>query len=113
MLAVEVGAIILALGFKTFDPAQNEELGYGRFPNVISAMEYERLVSRSGPTEGIVTRISDNRRPQKIAWLQCIGSRNQSNMFCSSICCMYATKEAILAKERLGENIDCSIFIMD
>ena len=113
LLAVEVGAIILALGFKTFDPAQNEELGYGRFPNVISAMEYERLVSRSGPTEGIVTRISDNRRPKKIAWLQCIGSRDQSNMFCSSICCMYATKEAILAKERLGENIDCSIFIMD
>ena len=113
LLVVEVGAIILALGFQTFDPAQLQELGYGRYPNVISAMEYERLASRSGPTEGIVTRISDNRLPQKIAWLQCIGSRDQSNMYCSSICCMYATKEAILAKERLGEHIDCSIFVLD
>ncbi len=113
LFTLEVGAIILALGFQVFDPGRLEELGYGRFSNVIQAMQYERLASRSGPTEGIIIRPSDNRRPRSIAWLQCVGSRDQQNTFCSSICCMYATKEAILAKQRLGGEIDCSIFIMD
>lgn len=113
LLAVNVGAIILALGFQTYDPSPLEELGYGRFANVLQAMEYERLSSRSGPSEGIITRPSDNTQPRSIAWLQCIGSRDQQNGFCSSICCMYATKEAILAKQRLGEEVNCSVFIMD
>jgi heterodisulfide reductase subunit A len=113
LVTIEVGAIILALGFKVYDSLELEELGYGRYPNVVQAMQYERLASRSGPTEGIVTRPSDGEQPQSIAWLQCIGSRDQNNSFCSSICCMYATKEAILAKQRLGLDIDCSIFIMD
>jgi heterodisulfide reductase subunit A2 len=90
-----------------------EELGYGRYPNVLHAMHYERLASRSGPSEGIVLRPSDNERPRSIAWLQCIGSRDQNNAYCSSICCMYATKEAMLAKQRLGEDVDCRIFMMD
>lgn len=110
---IRVGAIILALGFKTYDPGGLAELGYGRFPNVIDAMKYERLASRSGPTEGLVTRPSDGKQPRSIAWLQCIGSRDQQNSFCSSICCMYATKEAMLAKQRLGQEVDCTIFIMD
>jgi heterodisulfide reductase subunit A len=113
LVTVEVGAIILALGFKLFEAEGLEELGYGRYPNVVEAMQYERLASRSGPTEGIITRPSDGKRPSSIAWLQCIGSRDQKNPFCSSICCMFATKEAILAKQRLGEEIDCSVFIMD
>jgi heterodisulfide reductase subunit A len=113
LLSVEVGAIILALGFKVYDSTELQELGHGRYPNVIQAMQYERLASRSGPTEGIVTRPSDGNQPKSIAWLQCIGSRDQKNPFCSSICCMYATKEAILAKQRLGEQVDCSVFIMD
>ena len=113
LLTVEAGAIILALGFKTFDPGLIQELGYGRYPNVIQAMQYERLASRSGPTEGVVVPPSDNQRPRSIAWLQCIGSRDQNNAYCSSICCMYATKEAILAKQRLGDDIECSVFIMD
>ncbi len=113
LITIEVGAIILALGFKIYDSQELEELGYGRFPNVLQAMQYERLASRSGPTEGIITRPSDGKQPRSIAWLQCIGSRDQTNTFCSSICCMYATKEAILAKQRLGQDIDCSIFIMD
>jgi heterodisulfide reductase subunit A len=111
--ALQVGAIILALGFKTYDPSPLEELGYNRFPNVIDAMHYERIASRSGPTEGVVVRPSDGAQPRSIAWLQCIGSRDQQNSFCSSICCMYATKEAMLAKQRLGEDIDCTVFIMD
>ena len=113
LLSVEVGAIILALGFQVYDPTGLEELGYGRYPNVIPAMQYERLASRSGPTEGIVVRPSDQQRPASIAWLQCIGSRDQEHTYCSSICCMYATKEAMLAKQRLGEDVSCRIFIMD
>jgi heterodisulfide reductase subunit A len=113
LISVEVGAIILALGFKVYDSSELEELGYGRYPNVIQAMQYERLASRSGPNEGIITRPSDGNQPKSIAWLQCIGSRDKNNPFCSSICCMYATKEAMLAKERLGQEIDCSVFIMD
>jgi heterodisulfide reductase subunit A len=113
LLTIEVGAIILALGFQVYDPTPLAELGYGRYPNVLNAMQYERLASRSGPTEGIVIRRSDQRQPRSIAWLQCVGSRDQANTFCSSICCMYATKEAILAKQRLGEEVECTIFIMD
>ncbi len=113
LLSIEVGAIILALGFQVYDPHELGELGYGRYPNVLHAMEYERLASRSGPTEGQVIRPSDRQKPRSIAWLQCIGSRDQNNTFCSSICCMYATKEAILAKQRLGEEVDCQIYIMD
>lgn len=113
LLSVEVGAIVLALGFQVYDPSGLEELGYGRYPNVLPAMQYERLASRSGPTEGIVVRPSDQQRPASIAWLQCIGSRDQGQAYCSSICCMYATKEAMLAKQRLGEDVACRIFIMD
>jgi len=113
LLAVEVGAIILALGFQVYDPTELGELGHGRYANVLNAMQYERLASRSGPTEGIVERPSDGKKPRSIAWLQCIGSRDKHNTYCSSICCMYATKEAILAKQRLGEDISCRVFIMD
>ncbi|MEW5939358.1 MAG: FAD-dependent oxidoreductase, partial [Chloroflexota bacterium] len=111
--SIEVGAIILALGHQIYNASELEELGYGRYPNVVQAIQYERLASRSGPTEGLIVRPSDGKPPRSIAWLQCIGSRDQNNPFCSSICCMYATKEAILAKQRLGADIDCSVFIMD
>jgi heterodisulfide reductase subunit A len=111
-LDIHVGAIILAMGFQPYDPGEMPELGYGRIPNVITSMQYERLASRSGPTEGIVRRISDGEIPKRIAWLQCIGSRDQKNQYCSSICCMYATKEAVLAKER-NPDAECHIFTMD
>lgn len=107
-----VDAIILAVGHQLYDPRHSEEFGYGRFPNVITSMEYERLASRSGPTEGIVTRPSDGALPKKIAWLQCIGSRDQEHPYCSSICCMYATKEAMLAKQRIP-GVECRVFTMD
>jgi heterodisulfide reductase subunit A len=111
-LDVRVGAIILAMGFQPFNPSEMPELGYGRIPNVITSMQYERLASRSGPTEGIVSRLSDGAVPKRIAWLQCIGSRDQQNPYCSSICCMYATKEAMLAKQR-NPDVECQIFTMD
>jgi heterodisulfide reductase subunit A len=113
LVTLEVGAIILALGFQVYNAAELEELGYGRYPNVLQAIQYERLASRSGPTEGLIARPSDHQPPRSIAWLQCIGSRDQQNTFCSSICCMYATKEAMLAKQRLGDGVECTIFIMD
>ena len=113
LISVDVGAIILALGFQIYDPSKLDEYGYKRFPNVLHAMDYERLASRSGPTEGMVLRPSDQRQPKSIAWLQCIGSRDQNNAYCSSICCMYATKEAMLAKQRLAGDVDCTVFIMD
>lgn len=109
---LRVGAIILAIGFEPYDPTRLPELGFGRIPNVITSMQYERLASRSGPTEGIVRCPSDGRVPRRIAWLQCIGSRDQHNPYCSSICCMYATKEAILAKQR-NPQVECQVFTMD
>jgi heterodisulfide reductase subunit A len=109
---IHVGAIILAVGYKLYDPTPAEELGYGRYPNVITGLQFERLSSRSGPTEGVVERPSDGRRPERIAWIQCVGSRDQAHPYCSSICCMYATKEAVLAKQRLP-GVTCEIFIMD
>ncbi len=111
-MEINVGAVIMAMGFQPFDPGEMPELGYGRIPDVITSMQYERLASRSGPTEGIVRRISNNEIPKRIAWLQCIGSRDQRNPYCSSICCMYATKEAMLAKERI-DGVECHIFTMD
>jgi heterodisulfide reductase subunit A len=113
LISIDVGAIILALGFQIYDPSELDEYGYRRFPNVLHAMDYERLASRSGPTEGFVVRPSDQSQPKSIAWLQCIGSRDQANSYCSSICCMYATKEAMLAKQRLEGNVECTVFIMD
>lgn len=109
---IRVGAIILAVGYELYRPSESPEYGYGRYPNVVTGIQYERLASRSGPTEGIPARPSDGRAPQKIAWLQCIGSRDQKHPYCSSICCMYATKEAILAKQRIP-GVECRIFIMD
>jgi heterodisulfide reductase subunit A2 len=109
---LNVSAIILSLGYDLSDATEYEELGYGRYPNVIHSMQYERLASRSGPTEGIVTRPSDGKLPQRIAWIQCVGSRDQKHPYCSSICCMYATKEAMVAKQRL-EDVHCEIFMMD
>ncbi|MBI3761373.1 MAG: CoB--CoM heterodisulfide reductase iron-sulfur subunit A family protein [Chloroflexi bacterium] len=117
---IHVGAVILAVGYKPFNPREMQEFGFGRFPNVITSMQYERLASHSGPTEGTVARPSDGRPPKKIAWLQCIGSRDQRAVgaaqvaapYCSAICCMYATKEAMLAKQRLPD-VEAHIFTMD
>ncbi len=109
---IHVGAIIMAVGYQLYDPTPAQELGYGRYPNVMTGLQFERMASRSGPTEGIIERPSDGRKPEKIAWLQCIGSRDQEHPYCSSICCMYATKEAVLAKQRFP-GTECRIFIMD
>jgi len=112
-IELNVGAVILSPGYEIFDARVKPEYGYGRFPNVVSALEFERILSASGPYSGHVQRPSDGVAPRRIAFLQCIGSRDSERDYCSSICCMYATKEAIIAKEHAGENLQCDVFFMD
>ncbi|HSO61252.1 MAG TPA: FAD-dependent oxidoreductase, partial [Desulfobacterales bacterium] len=116
MVEVNVGSIILAPGFAPFDPAKFDSYNYANLPNVITAMEMERMLSASGPTGGHLVRLSDHKEPKKIAWFQCVGSRDMNkcdNSYCSSVCCMYAIKEAVIAKEHAGKDLDCAIFFMD
>ena len=107
-----VGALILAPGYQIYRSELSEEYGYGRFPNVVTSLQFERLLSASGPTLGHVQRPSDNQEPRRIAFLQCVGSRDQSHDYCSAVCCMYATKEAVIAKEH-DPNLDIHVFFMD
>ena len=109
---LEVGAVVLAPGYQLFNPERYSALGYGRYPNVITSMEFERLLSASGPTGGHIARPSDHEEPKRIAFLQCIGSRDREHDYCSAVCCMYATKEAILATEH-APGVECQIFMMD
>ncbi len=112
-LELNVGAVVLAPGYEIFDARLKKDLGYGRFPNVLTALEFERILSASGPYSGHVLRPFDRQEPKRIAFLQCVGSRDSENDYCSSVCCMYATKEAIIAKEHLGEGLQCDVFFMD
>jgi len=109
---IEVGAVILAPGFDLYDAAKKGEYGYRRFPNVVTGLDYERILSASGPTGGHVRRPSDGREPKRIAFLQCVGSRDAENPWCSSVCCMAATKQAILTREHLP-GASCTVFVMD
>ncbi len=109
---VAVGAIILAPGYETFHAEGATEFGWGRFPNVVTALQFERLLSASGPTFGHVRRPSDGETPKKIAFLQCVGSRDQEHDYCSAVCCMYATKEAIMAVDH-EPGTEVTIFMMD
>ncbi len=111
---LEVGAIILALGTDTFDVKPLTEYGYGRYKNVVNSLEFERILSASGPFRGLVLRPSDGIEPKKVAFIQCVGSRStvKGNEYCSSACCMYAVKEAVVSKEHLND-LDISIFYMD
>jgi len=109
---INVGAVVLAPGYEQFDPDLKKELGYGRFPNVVGSLQFERILSASGPYLGKVLRPSDQKTPKKIAWIQCVGSRDVDRNYCSSVCCMYATKEAIIAKEH-EPDLDCTIFFID
>ncbi|SPD75334.1 4Fe-4S ferredoxin, iron-sulfur binding domain protein [uncultured Desulfobacterium sp.] len=113
---LNVGGIILSPGFQPFDPTLYDTYGYSRFPNVVTAMEFERILAPSGPNQGHLVRPSDKKDPRRIAWLQCIGSRDMNrcdNGYCSAVCCTYAIKEAVISKEHAGSDLDCSIFYMD
>ncbi|MBW2565457.1 MAG: CoB--CoM heterodisulfide reductase iron-sulfur subunit A family protein [Deltaproteobacteria bacterium] len=113
---IDVGAIILACGFQPYDPAISDSYQYGRSPNVVTSLEFERILSASGPYQGHLVRPSDAREPRKIAWLQCVGSRNTrigDKGYCSAVCCTYAIKQAIVAKEHSDGLLDTAVFYID
>jgi heterodisulfide reductase subunit A len=98
---LKAGAVLLCPGLDTYDPTVQQELGYNRWPNVVTSLQFERILSASGPFRGEIKRPSDGKHPKKIAWIQCVGSRDphNANPWCSSVCCMYATKQAVIARE--------------
>ena len=113
---LEVGSVILAPGFDEFDATIFSHYGYGTFPNVITSIQLERILAASGPYQGQLIRPSDNKAPQRIAWIQCVGSRDTQiakNSYCSSVCCTYAIKEAMVAKEHSSSPLETTIFYMD
>ncbi len=113
---IQVGAVILASGAKPFDPGIFDTYGYGRLPNVVTSMQFERILSASGPYEGHLVRPSDRKECRRIAWLQCVGSRDThqgSHEYCSGVCCTYAIKEAVIAREHARDGLDAAIFYMD
>jgi heterodisulfide reductase subunit A2 len=114
IIDIKVGAVILSPGYERFLPETGESLGYDLYPNVLTSIQFERMLSASGPMNGHALRPSDNKAPKKIAWLQCVGSRDQScdKPWCSSVCCMYATKEAVIAKEH-EPGLETHIYYMD
>ncbi len=112
---INVGAIILSSGITPFDPSAREEYGYTKYQNVVTSMDYERLLSSTGPYEGEVKRMSDKEHPKKIAWIQCVGSRRVTegdNSYCSGVCCTYTQKQVILTKHHY-EDAECTIFHND
>ena len=116
VVEIDAGAVVLSPGFEPFDPSKFDNYGYASHPNVMTAMEFERILSASGPTDGHLARMSDHKEPKKVAWFQCVGSRGENkcnNKYCSSVCCMYALKEAVIAKEHAGDDLECAIFYMD
>jgi len=114
--SLRVGSVILSSGSDGYDPSGLDFLGYGKYANVVTSEEFERILSASGPYFGHLMRPLDREEPKKIAWLQCVGSRDTNrcgNGYCSSVCCMYAIKEAMIAKEHAHGELDCVIFNMD
>jgi heterodisulfide reductase subunit A len=112
---IKVGAIILTPGMEPYDPKLRDDYGYEKFENVITSMDYERLLSSTGPYEGEVLRASDKKHPRKIAWIQCVGSRQVTeggNSYCSAVCCTYTQKQVILTKDHYPE-AECTVFHND
>ena len=113
---LNVGAVIVSEGGEAYNPLDHDTYGYGKNKNVVTSLEFERILSASGPYGGHMVRPSDKKEPKKIAWLQCIGSRDEhlgGRGYCSGVCCTYAVKEAMLAKEHAGGDLDAAIFYMD
>ena len=112
---VNVGAIVLSPGYEVFDPKLRGDYGYGKYENVVTSLDFERLLCATGPYEGEILRASDKKHPYKIAWIQCVGSRRVTpgdNSYCSAVCCTYTQKQVILAKDHNPE-AECTIFHND
>jgi heterodisulfide reductase subunit A len=114
-IEIKVAAIVLSPGLEPFDPKVRGEYGYGTMANVVTSMDYERLLCATGPHEGVILRPSDNKHPEKIAWIQCVGSRQViegGNSYCSAVCCTYTQKQVILTKDHNAE-AECTVFHND
>ena len=112
---INVGAVILSSGITPFDPSAKEEYGYSQYDNVVTSMDYERLLSSTGPYDGKVLRASDKQHPKNVAWIQCVGSRRvteKDNSYCSGVCCTYTQKQLILTKEH-DTDAQCTVFHND
>ena len=112
---IKVGAVVLSPGYEVFDPAVRNDFGYGKIKNVVTSLEFERILSATGPFEGEIKRPSDGKHPHRIAWIQCVGSRQVipgGNSYCSSVCCAYTQKQVILAKDHNAE-LDATVFHND
>ncbi len=113
-IELEVGTILVATGFDIYIPYDDSRYGYGRYDNVITALEFERLILAAGPTGGKVIRASDGKKPKTVAFIQCVGSRDVNKYeYCSGFCCMYALKNAILLREKYHEDVEIYILFMD
>ncbi|GAG04876.1 unnamed protein product, partial [marine sediment metagenome] len=111
-VCLDVGAVVLAPGFTLYDTDGRIELGSAWLPDVVTSLQFERILSASGPYEGQVVRLSNGEHVERLAFVQCAGSRDEEHDYCSSVCCMYATKEAIIAMEH-QPGLECTIFFMD
>ena len=114
-LEVKVGAVVLSPGYEIYDPKLRGDFGYGKIENVVTSLDFERLLCATGPHEGEVLRPSDKKHPHKIAWIQCVGSRQVipgGNSYCSAVCCTYTQKQVILTKDHDAE-AECTIFHND
>lgn len=115
-VSLNIGSIILSTGFEPLDARLIEMYGYGELPNVLTSVEFERLLSPFGPSNGVLKRPSDGKTPKKIAWLQCVGSREIKRAFigyCSGVCCMHAVKEALNTREKSDNQVETTIFFID
>ena len=114
IITLDIGAVILTPGLQPVSGDIRPEYGYGRYANVVTSLEFERMLSPSGPFTGVVQRPSDAEHPHKVAWIQCVGSRDIScgNGYCSSVCCMYATQQTLIARKH-DSNIEPTIFHID
>ncbi len=115
-ITLNVGAMIIAPGCGVYDPGVYDIYNYKTSPNIVTSLEFERILAATGPSGGHVVRPSDNKEPEKIAWIQCVGSRDLhpgSQPYCSGVCCTYAVKEAVIAKEHLKGGLDTAIFYID
>jgi heterodisulfide reductase subunit A len=116
-VTLHVGTMILSPGYKPFGPSGLDYYGYDEIPDVVTSLEYEHMLSASGPFQGQLIKPSDHKEPKKIAWIQCVGFRNMNrcgNGHSSSVCCMYAIKQALVTAEHLtGEGLDQTLFYMD
>jgi heterodisulfide reductase subunit A len=114
VIDLNVGAIVLATGYKLFDVTKYPQYGYGSIPNVITAMEFERLINAAGPTHGHLIRLTDGKKPKSIGFVQCVGARDVQKgvPFCSRVCCMYGIKNAVMAREHSSDT-EVTIYYAD